>query len=139
MQARSSSSEYGSIDIRLRHPSQSVTQLARAIGRPTSYEWEATDLLDRGPDLPPKPRGENYWCAKTKLTRGSFADALQSILTDLSGVRKDLNEFTRRSGRVEIYLQLDGRENVGDVLSPSLLKAISDLGAELHIEVFPNN
>jgi hypothetical protein len=60
-------------------------------------------------------------------------------LTDLSGVRKDLNEFTRRSGRVEIYLQLDGRENVGDVLSPSLLKAISDLGAELHIEVFPNN
>lgn len=130
---------YGAIAIRLSHPSKEFNELVKAINLPTSYQWKADDVLYRGEKLPPRLRGENHWCSKIELYKSSFSDRLDSALNQLWNEKDGIVAFTEGGGRFEIYLQLDGRENVGGVISNVNLRKISALGAELAIEVFPNN
>jgi hypothetical protein len=131
-------SSYGAITIKLRHPSLELEELVAAIDLPTSQNWRADDVLYRGDKLPSRLRGENYWCSKKKLHEGVFSDELNIFITKLWNEKDRVIEFCKAGGKVEIYLQLDGKKNVGDSISNSMLRKISELGAELDVETFPN-
>ena len=40
---------------------------------------------------------------------------------------------------MELIVNLPGNVNMGDVLNPQTLRLIADLGADLGVEVFPEN
>lgn len=129
---------FGTLSIRLRHNSASVVELSRLLGMPTAHEWRATDVLYRGPKLPSRPRGQNYWASEFVLRAREFADAIRDVVEALVVHREALGAFTMSGGRIELCLQLNGKHNSGDCLGPDLLGLIGALGVEFQIEVFPN-
>jgi hypothetical protein len=128
---------FGTLILRLRHPIREVAELGAMFGLPTASAWLASDVYDRGPDLPARVRGENYWSANIELDRRSFSDALSDVVRRLHECAKELSDFTQTGGVIAVYFQFNGKRNVGDVLAPELLSQLADMRVELHIEVFP--
>lgn len=129
---------FGSLAVQLRHSSNSITGISRLIGMPTTRTWNASDVLDRGPNLPPRLRGENFWASDMELLDRSYASMIGEVILQLQKLKSELAEFVLSGGKLELYLMLNGKMNVGDRLSCELLRSLAELNADLDVEVFPN-
>ncbi|MNE71744.1 hypothetical protein D3C80_1676430 [compost metagenome] len=129
---------YGDCIVRSRHKVANALDMSKILDIPISHEWKAGDFISRGEKLPPLLRGENYSACTYTMRDRAFGDILKIIVEKLSAHKEIVVDFVLSGGRVEIYFQLNGRENVGDSLGPDLLIAIGMLRIELQIEVFPN-
>jgi hypothetical protein len=133
----SASEVHGALFVRLRHQTEDLAVFSQLLDMPTSYNWLASDTLHRGPNLPPRLRGESCWASKVILFQREFCEVLSCAVDRLLSQRSALEAFQSRGGTIELYLQFNGRMNTGDAVTPALIRSIALVGAELHVEVFP--
>lgn len=130
--------EYGVLIFRLRHNELDVDELGNKTGFEVALSWRSDDLQDRGPDLPPRKRGENFWSSKFPLPEREFSNHINRILDAIKNHQTAFSEFVEAGGKIQIYLQLKGKKNIGDTISSNMAKDLYSLGVDLGIEVFPN-
>lgn len=128
---------FGNLAVQLRHAGGAVDELSQLIGLPTTREWNALDVVQRGPNLPSRLRGENFWASDIELVSRNFAGVIGEVVLSLNKRRKEIAEFAASGGKLELYLMLSGSVNGGDRLSPDLLRSLAELNVSLDIEVFP--
>lgn len=77
------------------------------------------------------------WRHTTRGKGRAFFEGLRTVLSTLQPKRAFLEELVAGGAKLTLIINLPGDVNMGDVAEPETLQAISDLGLELGVEVFP--
>jgi hypothetical protein len=109
--------------------------------------------LDRAPDVgwnvgAPRrtPAGEplegeypnTYWAKSDRIVgKRFFFETLDECVDLLERRRSFLRQFVDTGGTIRINFGLSGKQNIGDELSPRVMRVLSELDVTLGIEVFP--
>jgi hypothetical protein len=121
------------------HPNADPADISREIGLSPTRAWRCGE-----PRSTPKgTRLEGVW-RDTRWSHGFALDknvtietAIVSALDRLTAIRRFLAALGETGGTAELIISLPGDTYRGASISAELLKALSDLGVSLGIEVFP--
>jgi hypothetical protein len=121
--------QYYSIRLLIEHPTLTASDISILL------EMESTNCWDFS-DVGKKYTMWNYesW---TKDSRFYF-DEISSVIDCLKDKTLFLSYFkTNKTAKISIVAQLNGGINIGDLLKPDTMKAASDIGVYVGVEVFP--
>jgi len=129
----------GEVAIRFWHPYMDLNFIGELLRLPCFRTWIAGDDREtpRGDPLQGKYK-ESYWVGGVDFSEQlRFSKELSKLVTLVSEAQDGLNEFNKTGGRIELYLFLPGKSNVGDDIDPPLLSLMGQLGITFMIEVMP--
>ena len=131
---------YYSFSLRFFHPSINPAEITKTLNIEPDYAWKVGSKR-RTPDgtILEGKHTQSYWCANHETTgQRNFFKEIEKMLNYLTkNHRPFFDKIAKESGRVEIYLQLHGRNNIGSSLKPKIMKLMVALNIELGVEVFP--
>jgi hypothetical protein len=78
------------------------------------------------------------WQLRCKGKR-AFFESVNRLVVELESHSKFLSDLVLDGGNICLIVNLDGKKNIGDVLSWQAMERIARLKIDLGIEVFPND
>ena len=129
------------INLLINHPVMSPDTITGRLKPTPQYSWRRGEprRTPIGTELG-GVRSETMWRHVIREEgRRSFFAGLRNSVDRLRAHRRFLSQIASGGGRVELIVNLPGNVNMGDVLNPQTLRLIADLGADLGVEVFPEN
>ncbi len=131
--------EFG-IRLLIKHPTMDPSRITEELGlRPQLTRLVgAARQTPNGVPLPGRNRS-SVWSYSFDVTKTrSFFRKLSGFVAKLENHKKLFHQIVRSGGSAELIVELNGGENIGDVLSHLELKRLSDLKIDLGIEIFPD-
>ena len=127
------------ISLRLRHARDDVGALLEQWGMDVRRSWIAGTprTTPRGSPL------NGTWpdsYAYTRLDIGgpdTLTRCLRQVIDQLQPLSQELNAFVDMGGRAELFVGWHFEQNSGDILDRRLLRAITDLGLDLSLDIYP--
>lgn len=129
----------GLILLRFWHPAKDLSFFTSLLDMPCLRSWVAGSPRETplGRSLP-GVNDKSYWSSQIEYSAESgFNEKLVSVISQLSEIGNELQDFRASGGKVEVYLQLPGSINNGDTIESEHLKILGAMGVNLLIEVFP--
>jgi hypothetical protein len=124
----------------VRHPRMDLTFLSNSTGLSPDLNWiYGTERRTPAGNVLPGTHQNSTWSHSVQLKQLNFASAVEQLLDSIEKAAHELVEVSTGGGTASLVLDLDGRSNIGDSLSPRLLARIAAIGIELGVEVFPNS
>ena len=132
--------EFGWVSLRVRHPSRPLEFLTGLLALEPFRAWAAGTPRR---NLAGYPEGgvydSSYWTSHQDFDpRAGFLGELTRTVELLSRSEATFRELAATGGTIEIYVALTGWITNADSVGPALLRAMSDLGVTLTIEVLAN-
>lgn len=118
------------------HRKLSLDEISTGLELLPTNGWSVGDVAPKG--VRPSIRAKTFWYQRSRVDGVRFfAKSIEIMIENLSARTEFTRGFQESGGTIRIDLALPGSINIGDELSPSLLRKISDIRVGLGIEVFP--
>lgn len=128
------------IRVLLTHPDADLRHVTEATGiSPTTFSIKGSKrFAPNGKELPGIHQRStwSYWI-EVEDTR-EFAATIERVIDLLMPGKTVIENLLATNGQAMLIIEFFGDRNVGDVISPSILTKLIDLGLSLGIEVFPS-
>lgn len=125
--------------LRFCHPHMDLDFLTKLLGLSCYRSWVAGTprMTPTGNPLSGLNK-ESYWVSGDDVADDlRFSKDVTRLVSIVSSNIDSLEEFKETGGKIEIYLFLPGKTNVGDSIDASVLLLMGNLGIDLLIEVMP--
>jgi hypothetical protein len=91
-----------------------------------------------GKRLPGKHQFSTWGCSRTVRNSRAFSLGVRAMIDALMPAADLLQQIVATGGRAQLILDFEGYKNISDVVRPSDLSRLAQLGMSLGIEVFPD-
>jgi hypothetical protein len=118
--------------LRIWHTTLTPEEITDTIGlEPSSSVARGSSASDH------RRRSQTYWTAKVGTdTATSLEEAMENVARIVADQRTFLRDVRSTGGRSEVFVGIFLNGDVGDVLTPSVLKALGDAEVELAFSVY---
>ena len=123
----------------LKHPTRSLEEISKSMGLEPhqGYSVGTQKMTPKGTFVNGINRETFFGRVEQFFDRKDFFGCAVNLAESLSERRDFFWKIRSEGGRVAIYIDLIGSQNVGDVLLPQQIEKISHLGMDFGVEVFP--
>jgi len=125
----------------IKHPSIDPKIITEQLGLMPFRCWRFGDprLTPKGTPLVGLWKNSSWsWQLRGKGKR-AFFESVNSLVVELESHSKFLSDLVLDGGNICLIVNLDGKTNIGDVLSWQAMEKLAGLKIDLGIEVFPND
>ena len=139
-QKETQSTYYYKILLRFYHPSIDPIEITKQLNiEPDIHYKKGEQRISQNGTLLEETNKTSFWCAvyRTVDERLFFKEIEAMVEYFFMHNQTLFRKIEKEGGTSQIYVQLPGSKNIGDILKPKTLKTITDLNIELALEVFP--
>lgn len=129
----------GWVSLRIFHPYANLSPLSGLLNLECFRSWVAGErrIALNGVPLDGHYR-DSYWCSRLRVSDEGFVSHISEILRVIGERKLDLDLLLSGNGRIEIYIQLNGKENFGEIMQSRFLRLLVLYQVEVQFEVFPD-